>query len=177
MANSFSFSRFKLKDIRILSLVLGGSYAGFGLFALFIVFMQKKMMESFGETPNDPFFDTMSILHEIFFTFMPLLALLGAGYLLFGLLLKQLGRARFAVNLVLGIGCLTWAIMYSLASEEYFESFQGLMADFPVDLGFDKWTKFSAGSGFVMVFGLLTIPQLFIGIWCFKYKPEVNEVT
>lgn len=180
MSNSFSFNRFKLKDIRLFSLILGGCYAGFGAFSSFIVLMQKWTFSKFEEFPDDAFMETMLIMHDIWLTYMPWLVLIGIGYVAFGLSLKQLGKLRFHANLVLGIASLAWAICYSIGSMAYFESFNSLLKDMPMmdqmPFDFAEISNTSAIFGFISVGAMLVLPQAFIGIWTVKYVPAENEV-
>lgn len=138
------------------------------------------MFSKFEEFPDDAFMETMFIMHDIWLTYMPLLVLIGLGYVAFGLSLKQMGKLRFHANLVLGIASLLWAICYSIGSVEYLESFNSLLKDFPMmdqmPIDFAEISNTSAIFGYVWVAFLLVLPQTFIGIWTVKYVPAEDEV-
>jgi hypothetical protein len=149
------------KDIKIICLSIGGFYAALGAFSLFMVKLQSMMFSTFGSSPDKLFDNALEVLHKIWVVYMPLLLLLGLGYLAFGFLFGKIKAYKYQINLFLSILCLIWGIAYAISCIEYFDAFFTLMAN-----GFAAF-KYSAyvfaGFGIIMVFALMTVPQYMIG--------------
>jgi hypothetical protein len=160
MIESKSLKQLFRKDVRTICLSIGGFYVVFGAFAILMVKIQTMMLINVEGSASQSFINSLKILHEIWMIYMPLLIVLGLGYLLFGLLFKRLQAIRYQANILLSIFCLIWAITYSISCSRYFDVFfAGMTTDFEalkyVAYGF-------AGFGLLAVFVLLTVPQFVI---------------
>ncbi|MCT4636844.1 MAG: hypothetical protein N4A72_03960 [Bacteroidales bacterium] len=100
------------KYTRIICMLLGGAYALFGLFALAIVTMQSLMLSGSMSDIDESFTNSLSAMHSIFKIYMPLLILLGIGYLIFGIFYNRIKSKRYQINLLLSIMCIAWIAGY-----------------------------------------------------------------
>ena len=161
MIGSFSLRKLFQKDIKTICLTIGGFYVAFGALSLLIVKVQTMTIFNFDPKPDDNFLNMLNILHNIWIVFMPLMILLGIGYLLFGLLYFRIKVNRFQVNLVLSILSLIWVIAYAVSSLKYL---YGFFAEMATDFAPFKYIGYViAGFGFIAVLAVFTVPQYIIG--------------
>ena len=170
MIISFSFRNLFKKDLKTICLSIGGFYAAFGAFALIIVKMQNLMLSSFETKPNESFQNTISILHNIWNIYMPLLILIGICYLLFGLFFHKIKADKYQINLGLSLISLIWVLAYSISCLKYIDTFfKSTSAGFEA---FKYLQYIFIGIGFLAVLAVFTIPQYKIG----KRIKEQNEL-
>ena len=160
MIKPISLKQLFKKDIKTICFSIGGFYTVFGLFAIMMVKLQSIMISNFEPSPDESFTNTLNVLHEIWIIYMPLLSLLGIGYLVFGLFFNKINSNKYQINLILSLLCLAWVIAYSLSCIKYLDVFFAAMAnDFEAfkNIGYGF-----AGFGFIAVFALMTVPQYII---------------
>ena len=161
MIKPLSFKQLFKKDIKTICLSIGGFYAVFGAFALLMVKLQSMMLSNFESSPDESFNNTLNVLHEIWIVYMPLMILLGLGYLTFGFFFNKIKANKYQINALLSILCLIWVIAYSISCIRYLDVFFAGMAN---DLEAFKYIGYGfAGFGFIAVFALMTVPQYIIG--------------
>lgn len=161
MIKPISLKQLFKKDIKVICLSIGGFYAVFGAFAILMVKLQTMMLSNFDPSPDESFIYTLKVLHEIWIFYMPLLIILGFGYLAFGFLFNKIKTNKYQINLLLSILCLIWVIAYAISCIRYMDVlFSGMANDFDafkyIGYGF-------AGFGFLAVLALMTVPQYIIG--------------
>ncbi len=172
MTISISLKQLFKKDINTICLSIGVLYALFGVFAILMVKLQTLMLSKFDSPPNEQFTNTLKELHEIWLVYMPLLAILGFGYLAFGLLFNKIKKGKYQINLLLSILCLIWIIAYAVSCIRYVDGFFAVGAN---DFEAFKYIGYGfAGFGFVVAFALMTVPQYIIGKKI-KQKETDNE--
>jgi hypothetical protein len=145
------------KDVKTICLSIGGIYAVFGVLALGMVKMQTMMLSNFDPKPDESFMNTMKVLHKLWIVYMPLLVLLGIGYLVFGLLYYKIKVNKFQINLVLSVLSVIWVFAYALSCIKYLDI---LFSDFEP---FKYIAYVIGGVGFIAVIATLTVPQYIIG--------------
>ena len=161
MIKPISLKQLFKKDIKTICLTIGGFYAVFGAFAILMVKLQTIMLSNFESSPDESFTNTLKVLHEIWIVYMPLLIILGLGYLAFGFLFNKIKTNKYRINLLLSILCLIWVIAYAISCIRYMDVFFAGMAN---DFEAFKYIGYGfAGFGFVAVFALMTVPQYIIG--------------
>ena len=170
MIKPISLKQLYKKDIKTICLSIGGFYTVFGLFAIMMVKLQSMMISNFESSPDESFTNTLNVLHEIWIVYMPLLSLLGIGYLAFGFFFNKINVNKYQTNLILSLLCLVWVIAYSISCIKYIDIFfAGMAKDFEafkyIGYGF-------AGFGFIAVFALMTVPQYIIGKRIKKQETE-----
>ncbi len=172
MIKQISLKQLFKKDIKTICLSFGGFYTVFGLFAIMMVKLQSIMISNFESSSDESFTNTLNLLHEIWIIFMPLLSLLGIGYLAFGFFFNKINANKYQINLILSLFCLAWGIAYSISCIKYLDVFfAGMASDFEafkyIGYGF-------TGFGFIAVFAFMTVPQYIIGKRIKKQEVE-NE--
>lgn len=149
------------KDPKQICIRLGAIYSGFGAFSYFILTMQKSMLSNFNTETSDEFAKLMTTLHEIWGIYMPLLFLLGLGYMAFGLFFNKISINKFKINQVISLISLLLVIGYTISSFEFFKIFS---TNAQQDFEFFKYISYVfAGFGFFAIFVLMTVPQYIIG--------------
>ena len=166
-----NIQNFSGKDIRTLCLSIGGFYTIFGTFSYLMIRLQAFMLSRFEPPPDESFTNIMNTLHDIWGVYMPLMILLGVGYLLFGLFFNKIGAKKFQVNLALSILSLIWVIAYVITNIKYMETFFGV---FNGNFGSTKTIAYGfAVFGLIAVVAMFTVPQYIIG----KKIRELTENT
>jgi hypothetical protein len=161
MIKPISLKQLFKKDIKTICLSIGGFYAVFGAFAILMIKLQTIMLTNFESSPHESFTSTLKVLHEIWIVYMPLLTILGLGYLAFGFFFNKIKTNKYLINLLLSILCLIWFVAYAISSIRFMDVLFAGMAN-----GFEAFKYILyvfAGIGFVAVFALMTIPQYTIG--------------
>jgi len=149
------------KEPKQICMTIGGIYAGFGTFAFFIMTMQKLMMSNIGTQPDESFTKLMTTLHDIWSIYMPLMILLGLIYVGFGLMFNKIKTNKFKINRFISFLSLGWVVSYTISSFEFIKLFSTTTQQ---DFEFFGYIIYVfAGLGFLVVFGMFTIPQYMIG--------------
>jgi hypothetical protein len=143
----------------------------FGVLALLIIKMQTMTISNFDSKADEIFLNTLNVLHNIWILYMPLMILLGIGYVIFGLLYHRIKVNRYQINLVLSILSLIWVIAYALSCLKYLDV---LFAEMATDFAPFKYIGYViAGFGFIAVLAVFTVPQYIIGK---RIKKDSNPI-
>lgn len=173
MIKKISFRELLKKDSTTICLSIGGFYTIMGIFALLIIKLQKLQTISFSNFPTSPdasFMNLVNELHDIWTIYMPLMIVLGLGYLAFGFFFNKLKTNKYKINLLLSILCLIWGIAYCNACIEYLDIFLAVM---PNNIAISKYIIYAtAGIGCITVLAVMTVPQYIIGK---RIKEQENE--
>jgi len=157
MLESVKIKKVFQKDVNKICISIGAFYAIIGLFSIGMIKLQELMTTAFETPPDESFSLYQDALHDIWYTYMPLMFVLGLFYLGFGLFYKKIITNKYVINLVLSIMSIVWVIGYTIST---LNNADILFAD----LGEDKYLAYGfAGFGFIIVLAIFTIPQYIIG--------------
>ncbi len=147
------------KTVRLTSIMTGSIYSGFGIFAWFMVLLQKGMMPYMLDDPDvdENFIRLMSTLHKTWETYMPLLILLGLIYIGFGLLLNKMQHRSFGIFLLIVIMTLLWLAGYLVRTLQYPDLFMSTGQG-----SSDPFAMFFTGTGTLFMIAFFTVPQFVI---------------
>jgi hypothetical protein len=149
------------KDIKTICLYVGGFYVVFAVFSIIMAKLQLMMLSNFESSPDELFANTINELHDIWLVYMPLLIILGLGYLAFGFLFNKIKINKYQLNQLLRILSLVWVIAYAISCIRHMDVFfLGMANDF---VAFKYIGYGFAGFGFLAGLGLMTVPQYIIG--------------
>jgi hypothetical protein len=121
MTDLLNMEKIRLKEIKTICIVIGAFYAAYGLFSIGILSFQSFFANQIepGAFEADVLDDLQhSFIHG--FSFMPLLVMLGLGYILFGVFLHRLVEQHLKIYLILAILTLLWVATYLLGSYNIF---------------------------------------------------------
>jgi hypothetical protein len=159
------------KIIKIICISLGGGYALIGLWGLLFMTLQSLMDANFIQTQEPQFIKYKEVLNGIWTVHLPLMILIGFGYLIFGLQFKRIKSNKFMINIVLSIISLIWTISYTGNCIFHWDIlFDGMAHDPEI---FYYLAYVYAIFGFVAVFALFTVPQYIIGKLIKKLDNEI----
>jgi len=131
------------------------------------------MMPDIGTQPDESFTKLMTTLHDIWGIYMPLMILLGLIYVGFGLMFNKIRTKKFKINQLISFLSLGWVVGYTISSFEFIKLFS---ATTPQDFAFFGYISYVfAGIGFLVVFGMFTVPQYLIGKKIKNLETEENK--
>ncbi len=157
MLESVKIKKVFQKDVNKICISIGVFYAIIGLFSIGMIKLQELMTTTFKTSTDERFSLYQDTLNDIWYTYMPLMFVLGLLYLGFGLFYKKITTDKYLINLVLSIMSIAWVIGYTISSMNNADI---LFAD----LGEDKYLVYGfAGFGYIIVLAIFTIPQYIIG--------------
>jgi hypothetical protein len=145
MANNsqYPYRPKKTSLYRVFAALLGSGYIVFSLFGLLMVYFQKYMFDFMEDLPSqngdefqEEFYGMLSIMHDIFYTYLPWLAFIGVLYILISIFTKKMKLILVKVNKAMMILPIIWMTFYSIATKEYFDVFFGFFAQgapFPIE--------------------------------------------
>jgi hypothetical protein len=111
----------KIKELKTICMVVGGFYSAYGLFSLGLTRLQSFMLTSIEPIAFEAeVFDEMHRAHDDMYSFMPLLVMLGLGYLLFGLFMHRATGQHMRMYFTLTILTLLWVGTYLYRSLDNF---------------------------------------------------------
>jgi hypothetical protein len=161
MISPFSFKQLLKKNLKTICLLLGSFYAVLGIFALAMIAIQSIVFANIELVPDEHFMELQNALYNVWIIFMPLLTILGCGYIAFGIFFNKIKTDKYKINLLLSILCLVWVIAYSISSIRFMELFFGGMPNDFLPARIVGYGFF--GFGIVAVFAAMTVPQYIIG--------------
>lgn len=134
--------RFTLRNIII---IIGSVVTIFSTISL----MQVSMMD----------LESLNSIKEVWKQFMPLLAIIGISYLIFGVLFEKISKNKLLIHILVCIASLLWFAFYvnALSSKISLEGFNNIVVYFYY-------------LGIVFGFLIMIIPQLLIGIKIYKLR-------
>lgn len=119
----------QLKNTRIFIIAIGIIKVFFCLFTLLIALVQKRMIASFtDDIPPDAGLDIFWNIHEIMFTYLPLVIIIGILQGIFGWKLYQLFNQRILIHVGITLIYFLIILLYSNAASNVFND---LMDNFP----------------------------------------------
>ncbi len=150
-------SKLSLKELKIFCIALGGFYAFFGFLSFNVLKVQMNIITGLEAPQDESLLNAFKMLYEVWAVFMPLLTILGIVYIVRGLLFYKTLKWNLAVNSVMSVLSLLWALTYAITIFRNADLFlTGLSTDFPV------FTYTAYGFlvlGFIMLLLLFTFPQ------------------
>jgi hypothetical protein len=142
-------------------MLLGGAYALFGLFVLAIVTMQSLMLSESMSDIDESLTNSLSAMHNILKTYMPLLILLGIGYLVFGLFYNRIKSKRYQINLLLSILFIAWIAGYNVSYILNIDEFLGGFTNNNEVLKSTTYGYLIFES--IIALAIITVPQYILG--------------
>jgi hypothetical protein len=146
--------------IRVVLLAIGVYYVLTP--AVGLIFNAFQMQISEFSPENSGFTNLMEVLNEIWNYYLPLLMLIGGGYLLFSLFYPHIKKFSLLIHTILTIALAIWCYYYILSGQKFF---QILIEN--TNTEFEMFSEIVRGAytfGVAGVIIMYTIPQIAIAI-------------